>query len=402
MFQLSTDIRTNWDCYYRFAALNARQQEPDTPSSQVTTRTKRQFSLGLDTSGSNADNRKRRRHYVVLEAFRRLAKKKDSAAKVLAVQTKRQTGLHETHHQINNMPKLTPQELSRKKEYSDLVLRRQAEEARNRQLREQQARLQGTAGTAAVNRSALQFPNGVGQTIPQLRGQVNISQQQRLAAALQHQLSQSGARISPQQQQLMQAQVRVLEAQQQAQAQAQGQQTQTPTPQQPQSGQTQPQQPTIQIQTHNLSTQPVAQPLVTMMRFADGSSASPPPQQATPSNSGTPVSVNGNSNGNANGNAGAATQRPASGQNQEAISSPLDPDTAAVITSIGARPVASYYNAIQALQSMFEANDGVTVSPNPGGSTQTRFQATPQPPQQQTQISPPQNGVPATTYPTQS
>lgn len=44
------------------------------------------------------------------------------------------------------MPKLTPQELSRKKEYSDLVLRRQAEEVRNRQLREQQARLQGTSG----------------------------------------------------------------------------------------------------------------------------------------------------------------------------------------------------------------------------------------------------------------
>ena len=44
------------------------------------------------------------------------------------------------------MPKLTPQDLSRKKEYSDLVLRRQAEEVRNRQLREQQARLQGTAG----------------------------------------------------------------------------------------------------------------------------------------------------------------------------------------------------------------------------------------------------------------
>ena len=44
------------------------------------------------------------------------------------------------------MTKLTPQELSRKKEYSDLVIRRQAEEVRNRQLREQQARLQGTAG----------------------------------------------------------------------------------------------------------------------------------------------------------------------------------------------------------------------------------------------------------------
>lgn len=52
------------------------------------------------------------------------------------------------------MPKLTPQELSRKKEYSDLVLRRQAEDARNRQLREQQARLQGTAGVR-IQRASL-------------------------------------------------------------------------------------------------------------------------------------------------------------------------------------------------------------------------------------------------------
>ena len=205
---------------------------------------------------------------------------------------------------------------------------------------------------------------------------MNISQQQRLAA-LQHQLSQSGTRLSPQQQQqLMQAQVRVLEAQQQAQAQAQGQQGQSPAPQQPQTGQTQLQQPTIQIQTHNLPTQPAAQPLITTMQFANGTSASPPPQQTVSSNSGTPVSVNGS----ANGNGGAAAQRPTSGQNQETttITSPLDPDAAAVITSLGARPVASYYNALQTLQSMFEANDGVTANPNPNGSTQTRFQATPQ------------------------
>ena len=73
-------------------------------------------------------------------------------------------------------------------------------------------------------------------------------------------------------------------------------------------------------------------------------------------------------------------QRPALVQNQEATAtatpSPLDPDTAAVITSIGAQPVASYYNAIKTLQSMFEVNDGVTINPN--GSAQTRFQVTPQ------------------------
>ena len=203
---------------------------------------------------------------------------------------------------------------------------------------------------------------------------MNISQQQRLAAALQHQLSQSGTRMSPQQQQLMQAQVRALEAQQQAQAQSQ--QGQTPAPQQLQPGQTQPQQTTVQIQ--NLPVQPAAQPLVTTIQLANGSSASPPPQQAVSSNSGTPVSINGSSNGSTNGNGGAATQRPAPVQNQEATTtpSPLDSDTAAVITSIGVRPVASYYGAMQTLQSMFEINDGVTVNSN--GSSQTRFQATPQ------------------------
>jgi hypothetical protein len=69
-------------------------------------------------------------------------------------------------------------------------------------------------------------------------------------------------------------------------------------------------------------------------------------------------------------------QRPASVQNQEGTPTPLDPDTAAVIASISSRPVAYYNNPIQTLQSMFEANEGVTVNPN--GSTQTRFQATPQ------------------------
>lgn len=57
------------------------------------------------------------------------------------------------------MAKLTPQDLSRKKEYSDLVLRRQAEEVRNRQLREQQARLQGVAGVRAQYPSSAYFPH---------------------------------------------------------------------------------------------------------------------------------------------------------------------------------------------------------------------------------------------------
>jgi hypothetical protein len=152
-----------------------------------------------------------------------------------------------------------------------------------------------SAQAAAVNRGALQFPNGVGQTVQPLRGQVNISQQQRIAASTTtttesewHQdISTTTTAVNTGPGQGM------LEAQQQAQAQAQGQQGQTPVPQQVQSGQAQPQQPAIQIQTHNLPGQPVAQPLVTAMQFANGKSASPPPQQTVPSNSGTPVSING-------------------------------------------------------------------------------------------------------------
>lgn len=49
----------------------------------MTTRTKRQATLGIDTSGANVDNKKRRRHLVVLDAIRRLAKKKDNVAKML-------------------------------------------------------------------------------------------------------------------------------------------------------------------------------------------------------------------------------------------------------------------------------------------------------------------------------
>jgi len=83
-YVVSTDVRTNWDCYYRFVAVNAKPQEPDlSPSNQMTTRTKRQATLGLDASGTNADHKKRRRHLVVLDAIRRLAKKKDGVAKML-------------------------------------------------------------------------------------------------------------------------------------------------------------------------------------------------------------------------------------------------------------------------------------------------------------------------------
>ena len=82
-YVVSTDVRTNWDCYYRFAAVNSKQQEPDLSSNQMTTRMKRQAALGIDTSGTNAENKKRRRHLVVLDSIRRLAKKKDSVAKLL-------------------------------------------------------------------------------------------------------------------------------------------------------------------------------------------------------------------------------------------------------------------------------------------------------------------------------
>jgi len=49
----------------------------------MTTRTKRHATLGIDTTGTNADNKKRRRHLVVLDAIRRLAKKKDGVTKML-------------------------------------------------------------------------------------------------------------------------------------------------------------------------------------------------------------------------------------------------------------------------------------------------------------------------------
>jgi hypothetical protein len=65
--------------------MNSKPQEPDTPSNHITTRTKRHAALGIDTSGTNAENKKRRRHLVVLDAIRRLAKKKDSVAKLLGM-----------------------------------------------------------------------------------------------------------------------------------------------------------------------------------------------------------------------------------------------------------------------------------------------------------------------------
>jgi len=96
------------------------------------------------SSNTNLEARKRRRHLVLQDAIRKVARKREAVAKAAANQ-KRQTVVHDTHGQYNRMPKVTPQELGQRKiekEYQDRLNRQRSEELRTKALREQQARIQ--------------------------------------------------------------------------------------------------------------------------------------------------------------------------------------------------------------------------------------------------------------------
>jgi len=94
---------------------------------------------------------------------------------------------------------------------------------RAKALREQQARPgaqnvpQQPNGVARAASNGFQTPQ---QALPQIRSQVNISQQQRISNPM---TAATGAHLSPQHQQAVQAQVRAMAAAQQAQVQAQAQ-----------------------------------------------------------------------------------------------------------------------------------------------------------------------------------
>ncbi|KAH7927096.1 hypothetical protein BV22DRAFT_1118490 [Leucogyrophana mollusca] len=263
---ISIDKRTPWECFERWnsrwgginragpssippdissPATYDGTPPPTAPSSQaqMTTRgVKRLASISVAQgqgtgggSGQSSDTKKRRRHALMFETIKKVAKKRDATQKAALTQRK-PSAIHDTHGQYNKMPKLTPAELSRMKaeketrDQQELILARRRHEDMARQQMMRDSRMQGAqpqpqpaaAGqpqpTNGTPRPAVQAPQGVPQIRTQPVQQVNISQQQRIPTPM----ASGAARMSPQQ--MLQAQVaqaRMMAAQAQAQAQAQ-------------------------------------------------------------------------------------------------------------------------------------------------------------------------------------
>ncbi|KAI6151055.1 hypothetical protein BKA82DRAFT_15598 [Pisolithus tinctorius] len=283
------DKRMPWECFERWntkfggirygpshpevnspAAAAAEGTPPPIASStsqaQMTTRgVKRLASTSIsqnqNTGLISSDMLKRRRHTLIYETIRKVAKKREITQKA-SMNQRKSSNIHDTHSQYNKMPKMSPAELSRLKadketrEHQEMLMarRRHDEMTRQQQLR-MQAAAQGQAPAAAAAPAAQpQQANGAtravqqpAQAVPQIRAQpvpqVNISQQQRMPTPMASTaVAVAAARMSPQMLQAQVAQARALaavaaqsqaQAQLQAQVQAQGQgqvPVQVPTP----------------------------------------------------------------------------------------------------------------------------------------------------------------------------
>lgn len=88
---VSTDRRTAWDCYYRYTLPTAKQDaETPSPATNLSNRPKRQVAMStseaaLANAQSILESKKRKRHIVMQEAVRKVAKKRDAAAKAASV-----------------------------------------------------------------------------------------------------------------------------------------------------------------------------------------------------------------------------------------------------------------------------------------------------------------------------
>ncbi|KAJ3516720.1 hypothetical protein NLJ89_g941 [Agrocybe chaxingu] len=126
-------------------------------SSQIMTRgTKRLASASVSSAimpagTAGSEPKKRRRHYLIQDSVKKVAKKRAEVLnKAIANASRKPPAVHETHNQYNKMPKYTPAELSRMKAERDrdnqdlaLARRRQEEQQRQSLLREQNQRAGG-------------------------------------------------------------------------------------------------------------------------------------------------------------------------------------------------------------------------------------------------------------------
>ncbi|EIW85452.1 hypothetical protein CONPUDRAFT_98516, partial [Coniophora puteana RWD-64-598 SS2] len=257
---ISIDRRTPWDCFERWCNRFGGGLRPPPPplqdaaadgapgpsshgGGQMTTRgVKRLASVsmaagaGSSSAGQTSDAKKRRRHALMYETMRKVSKKREAAQKTAAQNARKAPAVHDTHGKYNNMPRLTPAELSRMKadkdarDNAEMMLRRRQQDLAQQQLRAQQQQQGAQAAGQPAQAGQQQAVNGVARqaapatpNVPQMRAavpQVNISQQQRIPTPM---TAQGAQRMSPQQ--MLQAQAHAM-ARHQAQVQAQQAQAQ--------------------------------------------------------------------------------------------------------------------------------------------------------------------------------
>ncbi|KAH7889968.1 hypothetical protein F5I97DRAFT_1849003 [Phlebopus sp. FC_14] len=275
---ISIDKRTSWECFERWnvkfggggnrssilnpdiSSSNADATPPPTPSSassaqaQMTTRgVKRLANITVaqhqnhgSGAGLSSDIMKRRRHTLMYETIRKVAKRREAAQKTSSINQRKASNVHDTHGQYNKMPKLTPAELSRmkaEKEQQEMLLARRRHEELARQQLMRDPRMQAAAQVqpqvavvAAHQQQQQQQQQSSGTPrppaqppapqVPAIRGQpvqqVNISQQQRIPTPMTS--AAAAARMSPQQLlQAQAAQARAIAAAAQTQAQVHAQ-----------------------------------------------------------------------------------------------------------------------------------------------------------------------------------
>ncbi|KAG6850605.1 hypothetical protein H0H93_011273 [Arthromyces matolae] len=237
---IPTDKRTPRDCLDRWrekwAPENRRGLETPNisnatppPSSQMTTR-KRLASVSISSnipssSTTAGEPRKKRRHALLLDTIRKAGKKRAEVLQKTQLAQRKAPGVHETHAQYSKLPKRTPAELSRAKAEKEASQIQELQQARKRQEEANRNNLlRSLNGQPAVVSqqtpqpqlapqvaSGIQRPTATSlppQVVPQIRNQVNISQQQRTNTP-----TMAASRLT--QQQLLQAQVRAAHQQQQ-------------------------------------------------------------------------------------------------------------------------------------------------------------------------------------------
>jgi chromatin modification-related protein VID21 len=108
---VSTDRRNSWDCFYRWTLPPAVKTDGESPVPSVTNlsnRPKRHAAMSASeaaavaSANTNPEARKRRRHIVMQDAIRKVAKKRDQLAKAAGEHAALAHEFKSDYHSVNS------------------------------------------------------------------------------------------------------------------------------------------------------------------------------------------------------------------------------------------------------------------------------------------------------------